>query len=89
LESSQNDIGTKQVWLRLDVTPADLFRARPTGTFEFPKYGFELARKLVKQLDQIQGILQCYRGPLSFAWAHGTRGIADKDHAILVLRWET
>jgi Insertion element 4 transposase N-terminal len=65
---------------------ADLFGARPTGTFEFPKYGFELARKLVKQLDQIQGIFQCYGGPLSCARAHGMRGIADKDHAILVPR---
>ena len=42
----------------------------------------------MKQLDQIQGILQCYGGPLSCARAHGMRGIADKDHAILVPRRE-
>src|SRR5260370_42195324 len=55
---------------------------------EFPKCRFELARKLAKQLDQIQGILQCYGGPLSCARAHGMRGIADKDQAILVPRRE-
>src|SRR5215471_11757272 len=36
----------------------------------------------------MQGIFQCYGSALSCARAHGMRGIADKDHAIMVPRRE-
>ena len=63
---------------------SDLCGARAPSTFEFRKHRFELARKLAKQLDQIQGVLQRQGGPLSSARAHGMRGVADKNHSILV-----
>jgi hypothetical protein len=57
---------------------ADLCGPRAPATFEFRKYRIELARKLAKQLDQIQGVLQRQGGPLSSARAHGMGGVADK-----------
>ena len=83
-------------WAQLSLLPGfiivspriDLFCAPVPATFEFRKYRFELARKLAKQLDQIQGVLECQGSPLSSARAHGMRGVADKNHAILVPRRE-